>query len=344
MTIRRANTVSMTDVALRAGVSQSTVSRVINNHPGISRRTRQNVLEALRILGYKSEILSLIHPQETNEEFSVTLLMCPLPEQRDPFALEYFSILVDGTRDGLAGERVNFQLRTLRAEVTEPPEFEPERDSVILVGYPSEGLRRNLREAGIDYIITSGDIYSDTEDMVTVNNFEAGVICCHWLLDHGFQRIGFLLTPHNLSRYAGFQTELQRHGLQVRPSDFRLRPDTNLSGFIEAIHHWIAENDLPEALVLSFAEAAQPVMTILRLHGIRVPEDLCLVAFDHHPGQKSEIVGMHTDPYQLGYRSARRLLEKMKCAEKCPIQLVVPMTLTVPEILQNRKVSHEYPL
>ena len=185
MTIRRMNTVNMTDVALRAGVSQSTVSRVINNHPGISRRTRQSVLDALRILGYKSEILSLIQPQREKYEFSVTLLMCPLPEQRDPFALEYFSILADGVRDGLAGENVKFQLRTLRAGTEEPPEFEAERDSVILVGYPSEGLRRNLREAGIDYLITSGDIYSDTEDMVTVNNFEVGEICCRWLLDQG---------------------------------------------------------------------------------------------------------------------------------------------------------------
>ena len=335
MTIRRMNTVNMTDVALRAGVSQSTVSRVINNHPGISRRTRQSVLDALRILGYKSEILSLIQPQHEKYEFSVTLLMCPLPEQRDPFALEYFSILADGVRDGLAGENVKFQLRTLRAGTEEPPEFEAERDSVILVGYPSEGLRRNLREAGIDYLITSGDIYSDTEDMVTVNNFEVGEICCRWLLDHGFKRIGFLLNPHNLPRYAGFQIELQRHGLQVRESDFRLRPDTNLSGYIEAIHHWIAEKDLPEALVVSYIEAAQTVLTVLRLHNIRVPEDLCLVAFDHHPGQKSEIVSMHSDPYQLGYRSARRMLEKVRCVEKSPIQVVVPMTLTAPDALLN---------
>ena len=156
---------SIISIGEELGLSPATVSRVINNHPGISRRTRQSVLDALRILGYKSEILSLIQPQHEKYEFSVTLLMCPLPEQRDPFALEYFSILADGVRDGLAGENVKFQLRTLRAGTEEPPEFEAERDSVILVGYPSEGLRRNLREAGIDYLITSGDIYSDTEDM-----------------------------------------------------------------------------------------------------------------------------------------------------------------------------------
>ncbi|WP_419646017.1 LacI family DNA-binding transcriptional regulator [Victivallis vadensis] len=45
--------VNMTDVANRAGVSQSTVSRVINHHPGIRPETRDTVLDALRELGYK---------------------------------------------------------------------------------------------------------------------------------------------------------------------------------------------------------------------------------------------------------------------------------------------------
>lgn len=45
--------VSMTDVANRAGVSQSTVLRVINHHPGIRPETRDTVLDTLRELGYK---------------------------------------------------------------------------------------------------------------------------------------------------------------------------------------------------------------------------------------------------------------------------------------------------
>ncbi|MBS1372142.1 MAG: LacI family DNA-binding transcriptional regulator [Lentisphaeria bacterium] len=331
MSVKRAGGVNMTDVALRAGVSQSTVSRVINNHPGISRRTRHTVLEALRLLGYKSEIMNLINPDE-EEQLTVTLAMCPLPEQRDPFALEYFSTLATGVREGVAGQNVKFQLQTLRAGADELPDMEPGRDGAILVGYPSEELRRSLRESRIDYIITSGDIYSGTEDMVTVNNFEAGVLGCRWLLGRGVERIGFLLSPHNLSRYAGFQTELLQNGMQVRPSDFRMLADTQLTGFIEAIHHWIAEGDLPEALVVSFIDAARTVQTILQLHSIRVPEDVCLVAFDHHPGQRSDIVSLHSDPYELGYRSARRLLEKVRGAEEKPIQVVVPMTLTAPEM------------
>lgn len=326
--------VSMTDVAQRAGVSQSTVSRVINNHPGISRRTRQSVLDSLRVLGYKSEVRNLIEPNR-GESQAVVLAMCPLPEQRDPFALEYFRLLADGVREGFGGENVNCRMTTLAADSQELPDADSAPDGVILVGYPAEGLRAELRKAGISYVITSGDIYAANEDMVTVNNFEAGIEGCRYLLERGVRRIGFLLSPQNMTRFAGFQAELTRRNLSLRPTDIRVLPDTNLSSFIDAIHRWIAEKDLPEALVVSFFDAADTVRTILRLHGIRVPEDIRLMTFDHHCGRESEIVSLHSDPYQLGFRSAKRLLEKARSGDDCPIQIIVPMKLAANDLVQE---------
>lgn len=326
--------VSMTDVAERAGVSQSTVSRVINNHPGISRRTRQSVLDSLRVLGYKSEVRDLIEPNR-GESQAVVLAMCPLPEQRDPFALEYFRLLADGVREGFGGEDVNCRMTTLAADSQELPDADSAPDGVILVGYPAEGLRAKLRKAGIPYVITSGDIYTPNEDMVTVNNFEAGIEGCRYFLERGVKRIGFLLIPYNLVRFAGFQTELTRCGLSVRPEDCRMLPDTNLSTFIDAIHRWIAEKDLPEALVVSYFDAAETARTILNLHGIRVPEDIRLMTFDHHLGRESDIVGLHSDPYQLGFRSAKRLLEKARSGDDRPIQIVVPMKLAANDLVQE---------
>ncbi len=324
---RAGNPVNMTDVARRAGVSQSTVSRVIGNHPGISEKTRQTVLDALRETGYKAEVLQLVRPEPEEEMRSVTFAMCPLPEQRDPFALEFFSTLADGIREGFAGQNVRLRLETLPAAASELPEEGRNADGVILIGYPSESLRARLRRDGIPCVIASGDIYTRFEDMVTVNNFEAGAEGCRYLLKHGVKRIGFLLNDHNLARYAGFQTELLRNGIAVRPEDFRLLPDTNLNTYIEAIHHWIASGDLPEALVIGYIDAACAVETILRLHDITVPGGIRLIAFDHHPGRRSTIASLHSDPFKIGFRAAKRLAEKMLTGDEGPVQIIVPMTL-----------------
>ncbi len=328
MTLRRrsASPVNMTDVAARAGVSQSTVSRVINNHPGISEKTRETVLQSLRLLGYKSEVMSLIQDGD-DPQIPVILAMCPLPEQHDPFALEYFSLLSAGVREGVAGEHVEFKLQTLIAAASELPEATC-RDGVILVGFPSAELRASLRRRNVPYVIASGDLYSSSEDMVTVNNFEAGVEGCRHLLGRGVKRIGFLLPPHALDRYAGFQTELLRNGISVPPEDFRLLPDTDLTTFIEAIHNWIGEGNLPEALVVGSSDSgrtAQMMMQLQKTGGVT------LMAFDHHPGQPGDFITLNSDPAQIGRRAAKRLLEKIRSRDDQPLQIVVPMTLEVPK-------------
>lgn len=133
-----------------------------------------------------------------------------------------------------------------------------------------------------------------------------------------------------VERYAGFQMELLRNSLNVRPEDFRLQPNTQLPTFIEAIHHWIAEKDLPEALVVSHIDAARAIKTMLLLNGFRIPEDIQLVAFDHHPGTCSEIISLHTDPYQLGRHAALRIQHKLRHPNEAPVHTVVPMVLTTP--------------
>ena len=147
MAIRRnGNAVNMTDVALKAGVSQSTVSRVLNNQPGISRHTRTTVLETLRQLGYKTN--SGHAKSEAEETAAVSLVMCPLPEQNDPFALEYFATVASGIRETLEKVGARLRLQTLPAGAAELPGATT-AEGVILLGFTWEELRAALRKQHI---------------------------------------------------------------------------------------------------------------------------------------------------------------------------------------------------
>ena len=329
MALKRSfGTVSMNDVANRAGVSQSTVSRVINHHPGIRPETRDTVLDALRELGYKSEIMNLIRPEPEPERHRISIVMCPLPEQADPFALEYFSLLAQGIRDEFAGSETVPDQQTLPAGATELPE--PGRyDGVILLGYPSEALRLQLRESGIPYVIASGDMGSNCEDVVTANHFDGCAEGCAYLLGQGVKRVGFLLDKHGLSRYAGFQSVLLSRNIPVRPEDLRIVPDTRTSSYITAIHHWIAAKNLPEALVVSYVEAASAVKAMLELNRLRIPEDVRLLSFGHY-SHSEPIATLDIDARVIGRRAGIRLLEKLRHPDDPPVQIQVPMKLYTP--------------
>lgn len=83
-------TVKLSDVARHAGVSTSTVSRVLNSHPGISNATRLTVLDTLKMLGYKSEAFTNLSPIRDSRT-RIDVIICPLAEQKNPMGMNYYS-------------------------------------------------------------------------------------------------------------------------------------------------------------------------------------------------------------------------------------------------------------
>ncbi len=322
---KKNNPVNMTDVALRAGVSQSTVSRVINRNSAISQKTRNQVLETLREMGYKSEYVKLFS-LDAAEKKNLDLVMCPLPEQKDPFALEYFSLLLQGACEVAKGTEYQIRTITIPADSDRIPE-ELGRNGAILVGYPSEKFRKNLREKNIPYVIASGDInVGNDEDLIAPNNFECGILGGSYLLERGCKRIGFMITKYNLVRFYGFQYVFRSHGLDILPSDLKIMKNSEIACFVESIHHWIAEKNLPDALVIGYSDSAEVVETILKLNGIRVPEDIVIMNFDHIPG-KSGRPYLYTRPDEMGRRGVLRLLEKIRNPNDLACWIIAPMTL-----------------
>ncbi len=312
---RPKSTVTMNDVAEYANVSQTTVSRVLNNHPGINAATRQVVLDAMQKLNYRN----CVHTR-------IAVLICSLPEQSDPLALDCFSSTVAGIQENFDPQEFDLSILVLPAATEEPPQPES-YEGAILLGFPSPELRNELRERGIPYVIASSDCFSSTEDVITIDGFNAGITGCARLLELGRKRIGFLVTEHDLPRYAGFRTELMRNGLPIRPEDYRTVKDTEYPSFVEEIHRWIAGGDLPDALVISYIDVAMIIRKMLILNGIKVPEEVLLFSFSHRPRRNAEILHISFDPRQMGRRAARRLQEKFRQPDDPPIQIMIPATL-----------------
>lgn len=316
--------VNMTDVALRAGVSQATVSRVVNRYPSISGKTRQAVLKAINDLGYKSAFHNLFEDEERNN-FVIDFVMCPLPEQKNPFLLDFFSMMLEGAKRGTEGTDFRVRVVMLPADATEPSS-ELSGEGEILVAYPSPELRRKLKAAKIPYVVASADCDAgEDEDLVGVDNFEASVRAGEYLIESGCRNIGFMLCKQNIIRFSGFLHAITAHGLTVRPDDFRLQKDSNIGTFIECAHRWIAERNLPDAIVVGFEAAAEAVKTIFQLNGIRVPEDIRLLSFGHCAPTVCPCLCV--DPARLGHHAALRLLEKLRRPAELPYWTILPLVL-----------------
>ncbi len=319
--------ITMTDVAERAGVSQATVSRVLSNHPRINNYTRQTVMHAIQELGYRHVSLNGENGR-VSAPTTLGLLICPLPEQKNPLGLDFFNEIIAGIQEVALDHHLEIVLATLPAgadKVMLANVTQERMAGLILLGYPSEQLTTRLREEKIKYVVVSGDDnIDDRSDMITVNNIEGSINACRYLLSRGCRRLGFIVSHQDSFRMTGFQVELLRHDLSIAEKDVSVVESTDISAFIEEIHCWINRGDLPDAIVISFYDAAMAVKTLLTLNGIKVPENVVLFSFKHRLSD-DQIPCIHLSPSMLGKKAARRIMEMLRDPSDPPHRIVVPM-------------------
>jgi len=322
---RNNTSVTMTDVALRAGVSQTTVSRVLSNHPRINEQTRKQVFSAIRELGYRH--IGLSDALRQTERIVVGMFICPLPEQKNPLGLDFFSGIITGIQESAAENHIEVKLATLAAEAGNL-ETHGNFSGLILMGYPSQNLLDRLHRDRISYVVVSGDDnFNSSCNLVTVNNVEGGMIACRHLLERGSKRIGLIMTKHNMMRISGLRAEMLNHGLSIAPEDLHIVNSSDISSFVEIIHRWIAAGNLPDTLVISFYDAAVTVKTMLTLNGIRVPEDIYLFTFKHRIGDNI-IPGLRQPPAEImGRKAMARLQELLQNPNDTPHRVIMPMTI-----------------
>lgn len=326
MNMRNRVPVTMTDVASHAGVSQTTVSRVLSNHPRIRRDTREAVLKAIENLGYKYEISAV-----KNQRRAIGLFFCPLPEQGNPIGLEFYGKMLSEIQGEANLHNLELVIITLPADA-DSPDFESiERlAGIILIGHPSLHLTEALSGRSVPFVTASG-VYIECEgDIITVDDFEAAVKACRYIISQGFKNIGLMMTERDELRIAGFRYEMMKHGINPPPESIRIVKNSDTSSFINCLHEWMSDSILPDLLVISHCEAAKVIKSILNMDrsGRRKPE---LFSFNHKLGD-NDIPCMQINPAAIAKKACRRLLEIMDEPDGLPHRIVVPMQLDVKDI------------
>lgn len=321
--------VSMADVARLAGVSSQTVSRVSNGHPSVVGSTRQQVLAAMRELGYRpnsaaralkrgafrtigvilfslsstgnSRTLEAIADHAATEGYAITLIPVAVPTQDG--VLGAFTRLGELAVDGII---VIMEVHLLdAATVTLPPHVQ-----VVVAD----------SDAGDRYSVVDTDQADGTRQAVS------------HLLDLGHATVWHVTGPQE-SFASGRREQAWRETLEAagRPVPPPLHGD------------WSAESGYRAGLALAeqadctavFAANDQMALGVLRaLHerGISVPADVSVVGFDDIPDAASFIpplTTVHQDFAEVGRRCVQGVLRQIGSGEHAPGTTLVPTRMVV---------------
>ena len=322
------------EVARRAGVSASTVSRVLSRPSVVSPDTRRKVLETVEQMGYApNSVARNLRTRRSNK------IMVTVPDISNPF----FSLIIQGIEG--AAQRAGY---TVLLGNTQHDEKHEERYARMLKRKEADGLiflGHRLPRAAAELVqamaprcapVVHGCEYSPSLGVASVHidNAAAAADAMEHLFVLGHRRIaiitGPLVSPLSRDRLQGAAArarafEAEQH-LIVRHGDFSLESGAAAA---EAL---LSHPDRPTAVFCFNDEMAIGVIGVAKRGGLRVPEDLSVVGFDDIRFAR------HIDPplttiaqpmRDIGEGTVRLLLKILHGDEITPVSVTLPHQLTL---------------
>ena len=306
------------DVASLAGVSPSTVSRVVANHPRISQETRERVRAAMKELDYHPNAIARSLVKKTSDTIG---LLIPSPIDQfflNPFFTECLRGITSVTQQ--AGYDVLLSTANLTGfndETRLQHMLGSKRvDGVILLSSKMQDpLIPILEENHVPSVLIGRPANSSSISWVNNDNQKAAYDATTHLLQHGHHRIGFLGGSQELvvsvDRLAGYSAALRDAGVSFEPN-LVVSAEFLEEGGYTGMMRLMALAERPTAIVASDDVLGFGAMRAAGELGYRIPEDLSLVGFNDIPLAKlanPPMTSMNVHIDELGKVAAEVLIE-----------------------------------
>lgn len=277
---------TLEDIADMAGVSRSTVSRVINEHPAVSEAVRQRVWDIVNETGYRphpaarslasqrSNIIGLVIPRRVHTFFT------------DP----YFSSLTEGVAQACNKHSYMLSLFLFYTEEDERRLFPFVSrpgivDGIIIQStHAADEMFQQLSQSDVPSIVAGRPMHVADFSYVDVDNVAGAHTAVRHLVHLGRQRIGSITGPLSttagLDRFEGYQNALSESRL---PQDERLYIEGD---FTESSGYYCAQRLMPfkpDAIFVASDIMAVGALRAIREAGLKVPQDIAIVGFDDLP-------------------------------------------------------------
>lgn len=322
------------DIGRMAGVSRSTVSRVVNGESSVRPEVRRRVEDVIRETGYtpnaaarslvsnRSGVIGLVIPSRVHSLFE------------DP----YFARLIQGITLGSNKAGVSLTLFLFSTEEEERELYPRVVESGFLDGVIISATRMDdplvAKLASRDLpLVMVGRPDIDRISYVDVDNRAGAEMAARHLVDIGAERIGMIGAPINTTagfdRLEGFRAGLESSGTHL-DDDLLLNGDFSDSGGHRAMHDLLDRG--VDAVFAASDAMALGALRAAHERGVSVPQELALVGFDGFSASEHSVPSLTTVRQPVGDTAARavELLVGLIAGELTPpTSSVLPVDLVV---------------
>lgn len=333
MNADRSDHVTIADVAAAAGVSRSTASRVVSDHPSVSAAAREAVLAAASALGYRanpaaralrggsSRLMGLAVTNLVNA--SIQTVVERLHDRAHESGYQVLMAVTGGDPDREA-EVIEALVDHRVAGLLVMPSGSPDRiNRLARQGIPVVALIRDLRRLEVPVVLDD-----DRTGAASATNH---------LIELGHRAIAFVGGPPNVhsgrERYNGYIDAMRKAGLPVDPALVHRGPFDPSWGADVAAKLWSSESC--DALFVSNHEALFGVVQAFAQAGVAIPGELSLIGFEDAPLFRfwhPSVSVVDTHPAELADTAFGLLMERVSAGlDPGRVRVTVRSTLMVRE-------------
>lgn len=328
---------TLEDIAEKCGVSRSTVSRVINNHPNVSAKVRKRVQEEIQNTGFRPHAAARTLVSQRSWTLGLVL-----PRSVNSFFTDaYYPRLIQGIAQGCNQMKYTLALYLI-TDADDENEIFPRisrRGSLDGILFQSDQigdkLIDSLAQTGIPLVIIGRPFHNDTINYIDIDNISAAIAAVEHFLQIGYRKIGAITGPLNttvgVDRKTGYLRAMKNNGVVVDETLIVEGDFTENKGY-QCMQQIIPAE--PEAVFVASDQMAVGAIRAIREKGLRVPNDIAVIGFDDLPLANTSdlhLTTMHQPVYEFGIRAVEFLNDLIETGTTPPRHIIMDTNLVVRE-------------
>lgn len=311
--------VTIKDVARRAGVSTATVSKVINDSPSIPDTTKKRIFSIIEEIGYKPNRRA----QNFAKQSTRTILFAAHYQRNIAFENPHLFEIMVGLQKSLKEKGYTLELVNVTkdnsTQILGQYISEKTIDAIVLhISIVNRDLEKVIIAEEFPHIVIGCPEYKTQLCWVDNNNVLSGEIATEYLYKRGYQRIGYLggskYDVGSQNRLQGYLNIHEQKNLTVR-KEYIFYGESTIESGMEGMHTLLKQNPRPQAVVCANNNMALGAMYELQDSGLKVPKDIGVITFDSFPYTKitrPRLTTVDIDVYDMGKIAGDLIVRKIK--------------------------------
>ena len=326
---------TLEDIAKQAGVSRSTVSRVVNDDPNVSQDVRKRVQQVINSTGYQPHAAARSLASHRSWMIGLVLPLSVSSFFTDP----YFPRLTQGVAQACNKHNYTLGLFLVGTKEDEKRIFPRISrrgllDGILLqTSMKGDKLTDRLINSDIPVIIAGRPFHGNGVSYIDVDNIQAACQAVNHLIKLGYKRIGTITGPLNgtpgIDRKEGYLKAIRNQGWKVDENLIAEGSFTEESGY-QAMKKLLPYK--PEAIFVASDNMAISAMRAAREAGLGIPADIAFVGFDDLPVASLSDIQLTTirQPIiQFGVKAVDTLIDLIENGTKPTRRIILDTELVI---------------